>query len=233
MNDETRALIEAEKNTTIAPPVSASSVPSNIGRGEPTSNSDSIIAAQKEKDLSEIKDNEKFKQLSKAITEREIGYKLQENALTIQGKEFQNQYDEYVLKKKKEALAFRIKKERNIVSQQVKAELNEEKRRISEKRFGYLYEADGTYTYYEKDVSGKLIELQAIKYKNFTPSYSINRLKELQNWYKNQTETAQKAIWTTVKFVFFSGIAVASVFIIIKLLRWLAVSGALGAVFGA
>ena len=108
--NETRALIEAEKNTTIAPPVSASSVPINIGRGEPTSNSDSIIAAQKEKDLSEIKDNEKFKQLSKAITEREIGYKLQENALTIQGKEFQNQYDEYVLKKKKRSVGVPNKK---------------------------------------------------------------------------------------------------------------------------
>jgi hypothetical protein len=91
-----------------------------------------------------------------------------------------------------------------------------------------LYEQDGTYTYSEKGNDGKIIEKTAIKYKDFTASYSINRLKEFQNWYKNQTATVQKIIWSSVKFFVIGGIAVAFIAILIRIIRWLAISGALG-----
>ena len=68
------------------------------------------------------------------------------------------------------------------------------------------------------------------KYKNFTPSWTINKMKEVSNWYKNQTETVQKMIWHTVKFVIFGGAGVGVCFLLYKVVRWLAASGALNTI---
>lgn len=215
MTEETKQLIEKEKQF------------SEITKITDISSSD-IIKKQKEKDLSNIQNNENFQKLSREITERDVAVKMQKDANEVLSGELKNKYDEYYLKKQKESLDFRMKKEKNIIAQQIKAELKEEKRRIAEIRFGYLYEQDGTYTYSEKGNDGKIIEKTAIKYKDFTASYSINRLKEFQNWYKNQTATVQKIIWSSVKFFVIGGIAVAFIAILIRIIRWLAISGALG-----
>ena len=55
-------------------------------------------------------------------------------------------------------------------------------------------------------------------------------MKEVSNWYKNQTETVQKMIWHTVKFVIFGGAGVGVCYILYKAVRWLAASGALNTI---
>ena len=108
----------------------------------------------------------------------------------------------------------------------MRADVKATKRRIAEQRFGYLYTPDGTYTYKDKDGN----DVTTTKYKNFTPSWTINKMKEVSNWYKNQTETVQKMIWHTVKFVIFGGAGVGVCYILYKAVRWLAASGALNTI---
>lgn len=190
------------------------------------STADDVIKRQELKDLQAISENEEFQNASRELNTRKVAGKLEEEANKVLDKELQNELDKYRLKKIKEELDYRQKKEKRIVKQQVRADVKATKRRIAEQRFGYLYIPDGTYTYVDKDGN----EQTAIKYKNFTPSWSINKMKEVSNWYKNQTETVQKIIWNTVRFVIFGGMGAAVCYVIYRAVRWLASSGALNTI---
>lgn len=190
------------------------------------STADDVIKQQQLKDLQKISENEEFRNASLQLNTRTVASKLDEEANKVLDKELQNELDKYRLKKIKEELDYRQKKEKRIVKQQVRADVKATKRRIAEQRFGYLYTPDGTYTYKDKDGN----DVTTTKYKNFTPSWTINKMKEVSNWYKNQTETVQKMIWHTVKFVIFGGAGVGVCFLLYKVVRWLAASGALNTI---
>ena len=168
---------------------------------------ETILQAQREKDLAEISKDEKFLNASKEVNARDMAVSLRQKANQIQNEELNRQWEEYLLKKKKEEQAYRTKLEKNILKQEIQAEINEKKRLIAERRYGYLYKREGE------------------SYKDFTQSKTINRLKEINNWYKGLTDNVQKAIKTTVKFIFKAGITLGALYLGYRVLIFLSNSG--------
>ena len=166
-----------------------------------------IIETQRKKDLQDISKDEGFLSASKEVNARDVANTLRAKSNDIQNEELNRELEEYILKKKKEKLDLEAKLGKDLMKQEVKADINEKKRLIAEKRYGYLY----------TEVNGK--------YKDFTQSKSINRFKEINNWYKGLSDNLQKAISTTVKFMFKAGITVGAVYVAYKLLQIATSSG--------
>lgn len=192
----------------------------------------SLIEEQRKKNIKDLSENADFQKASYLVDEQKVVTELARQQITTEEVKLENELRTYVLKKQKEQLAYRKRKEKKLIKAEVKAEVKEAKRIIAEKRFGYLYEEDGTYTTTNKTENGETITITHTKYKDFSPSYTINKMKEIQNWYKNQTEIVQKIIWNTVKLVTFGGLGAAVIFIIIKGLKWLSQSGILNNIGG-
>lgn len=182
---------------------------------------ESVIEEQRQKNYSEIAKNEKFQKRSTEIDARTVGAKLDKDDNEAYKQELENQYARYELDKKKEALDYRMKLERKTTKEKVKADVAEVKREIALQRYGYLYkptkkevlDADGNTV---KDENGNVV-YQEIPAKDFTPSKFINWTKEFANWYGNLSKSMQNVIKTTLKILFFCGIA--------ALLIWGAVTG--------
>ena len=182
---------------------------------------ESVIEEQRQKNYSEIAKNEKFQKRSTEIDARTVGAKLDKDDNEAYKQELENQYARYELDKKKEALDYRMKLERKTTKEKVKADVAEVKREIALQRYGYLYkptkkevlDADGNTV---KDENGNVV-YQEIPAKDFTPSKFINWTKEFANWYGNLSKSMQNVIKTTLKILFFGGIA--------ALLIWGAVTG--------
>ena len=71
-----------------------------------------------------------------------------------------------------------------------------------------------------------------MRYKNFTISKTINRLREFSNWYKNLADTTRKIIGTTLKVLLICGIIAAAGFTLYGLIKWLINSGILNVALG-
>lgn len=209
MTDEMRKLIDQEKVREItaclredeeAPP-KQSSTPAKADVSK-------IVDAQRAKDLEDISKNEKFTTMSTEITAREAYNELKKKDNEIKDEELKREWEEYLLKKKKEEQDYRTALEKDLIKQEVKADVYAKKREISIKRYGYLY---------QKAEDGSL--------KDFSPSKVLNRYKELARWYQSLTDPTRKIINTTTKLLLRIGIIVAIGFALYGIIKWIVSSG--------
>ena len=228
--DETTA--QVTELVTNNPSYIPADVQSTIDNISELTGTDSLIESQRKKNIEQLSNDVEFQRASYMVDEQRVAAELASQQIDNEQKKLENELKTYILKTQKAQLDYRKKMERRLIRQGVKAEIKQAKRLIAERRFGYLYQEDGTYTTIEKDQNGNSVEVQHTKYKDFSPSYTINKMKEIQNWYKNQTEIVQKAIWNTVKFVIFGGLGVGIIYIVIKALKWLSQSGILNNIGG-
>lgn len=167
-----------------------------------------IIDAQRAKDLEDISKNEKFTTMSTEITAREAYNELKKKDNEIKDEELQREWEEYLLRKKKEEQDYRTALEKDLIKQEVKADVYAKKREIAIKRYGYLY---------TKAEDGSL--------KDFSPSKALNRYRELANWYKSLTEPTRKMLNTTAKLLIRIGVVTAIGFALYGIIKWIISSG--------
>lgn len=160
-----------------------------------------VVNEQKQKDYKAISANEDFQRQSLSIHARGVSAALREEEVEIEDQELRNELQAYAVKKKKEELDYRAKKEKDIVRQEVKAQVFEKKYEIARKRYGYLYTSK-TEKRTDADGNEYMVEVPP---KDFTPNKVINKLKEITHYYNNLSKTAQHAIWITVKLVLVVG----------------------------
>lgn len=192
---------------------------------------ESVIEEQRQKNYAQIAKNEEFQKRSTEIDARAVGAKLDKDDNEAYQQELENQYARYELDKKKEALDYRMKLERKTTKEKVKADVAIIKRETALKRYGYLYKPTRKEVLDEngnpmKDEDGNII-YQEIPAKDFTPSKFINQTREFTNWYNNLSTSMQKLIKTTLKIVFFGGLAALVVWLAVTGVKWLVDSGVL------
>lgn len=192
---------------------------------------ESVIEEQRQKNYAEIAKSEKFQKRSTEIDARTVGAKLDKDDNEAYKQELENQYARYELNKKKEALDYRMKLERKTTKEKVKADVAIIKRETALKRYGYLYKPTKKEVLDEngnplKDENGNII-YQEIPAKDFTPSKFINQTREFANWYNNLSTSMQKLIKTTLKIIFFGGLAAILVWLAVTGVKWLVDSGIL------
>ena len=162
-----------------------------------------IVQEQQQKDIDNFKDTEDFKKASRELAERKVLGEFKKEALAVLDGDLKNQYQEYVLKKEKERLDYIMENEKPLIKEKAKADLMEQKIKIAEQRYGYLYQR-----VIVEDIDDKGNKIQKVVYKDFTPSKFLNVLKELASKYKNLSQTTRSAILTTLKIIFGVGISV-------------------------
>ena len=173
-----------------------------------TSQATNIVKEQQQKDIDNYKDSEDFKKASRDLAERKVLGEFKKEALAVLDGDLKNQYQEYVLKKEKERLDYIMENEKPLIKEKAKADLMEQKIKIAEQRYGYLYQR-----VIVKDIDDDGNEISKVVYKDFTPSKFLNTLKEIASKYKNLSQTTRSAIWTTLKVIFGVGMAVLVVWL--------------------
>ena len=201
-------------------PIVATPEAENLPVTGETKTVEQIIEDQKQRDLTAIQQDENFQKASHELNFRDAESNLTSKALIIADKELSNQYEKYKLDQKKELLHETIKAEKGLIKEQAKAEKYDKKRKIAEKRYGYLY--DTTEITILDDEGNKITKTV---YKEFTPSKAINRFKEFNNWYVNLTDGARKFIETSCKTILKLGFWAALGGAIYGLVMWLLNSG--------
>ena len=196
-----------------------------------TISDDSIIEEQHKKNLAAIAQNEEFKRASMTNDMRAVGAKLQKAENDTWDAELANEYKRYELNKRKEALDYKTKLEKNITKEQVKAEVANKKYDVALARYGYLYKPQVKQILDENgepilDENGKPMT-KVIPAKDFTPNKFINKTKELVNFYDNLSSQVKKAIWVSLKLVLVAGGIVALVFGFKALIGYLEQAGIL------
>lgn len=167
-----------------------------------------IVKAQREKDFKEIASHEAFLEASKTTHAKEIANILHKKDLEIKDEELNRQWEEYLLRKKKEEIDYRVKQEKGLTKQRVLADIKQTKREIAIKRYGHLY---------KKDENGDPID--------FTVSTFINKYEEVARWYKSLTDNTRRIINTTVKFIFRISLTGGLVYLAYRVLQWLVSNG--------
>ena len=190
-----------------------------------------IIEAQRAENLRKISESDVFKKKSAEVDVRKVNADLDKDANEVLSDELKNELDQYEIKKRKQALDYKQKLEKNVVKEEVKAEIASKRYETALKRYGYLYKPVYKDALDESgnpllDEEGNKIKI-LVPNKDFTPNKFINRSKELANWYDNLSDTIKKAIWTTVKMSLFVGLGSLVIWLIIELFKKLAASGAL------
>ena len=198
-----------------------------VTREDNTPTAKKIIEDTKVDVLKAISTDESFRNATKELAERDVNAKLREDALKVLDAEQKNQLAEYTLRKEKERLDYIAAHERSIEREEIKAKLYQRKRKSAEDRYGYLYKQEIVTML---DENGN--EIQQVRYKNFTISKTINRLREFSNWYKNLADTTRKIIGTTLKVLLICGIIAAAGFTLYGLIKWLIHSGILNVALG-
>ena len=166
---------------------------------------ESIIADQHKKNLAVIAENEAFQKVALSNDLRSVGAKLQAEENQTWNDELENEYKRYELSKKKEALDYKTKLEKNIVKDEVKAEVANKKYSVALARYGYLYKSQ-TKPVLDKngdpvlDENGKPVTT-TIPAKDFTPNKFINKTKELVAFYDNLSDEIKKVIWVSFKLL--------------------------------
>lgn len=188
-----------------------------------------VVEEQAKKDYVAISENEEFRRASLETHTREVSAELQSKANEIQDKELQNEYQAYLLKKKKEELDYRVRREKDIIKQDVKAQVFQKKYSIAKQRYGYLYNP----TWQDKlDENGKPMKnengepiRELVPSKDFTSNSFLNKMREFEHYYENLSVTARKAIWTALKTVLIIGGIALGGFLLWKLVAFIANSG--------
>ena len=139
---------------------------------------------------------EDFKKLTDEITRRSAEAELGKDMLEILNQEQKNALATYVLECEKKKLDFKQKKEKDIIEEEIKAEVFKKKVEILQKRYGHLY---------EKDEQGNI--------KNFVPSKSYNKYKSFVNWWDNTSDGFKKITKGILKVLL--GIGIIALIIIL------------------
>lgn len=192
------------------------------------SSAQEVIKKQREKDLYLIAEDESFQKASHDVASRDVAAKLRAEALEVLSAEQRNALAEYTLKKEKERLDYRVRFEKKIDKEEIRAEVYNRKVKNAEAMYGRYYKQEVVDTL---DKDGNVIKV--VRYKNFTTSKFVNRIRVFANWYNNLAEGSRKVIWTTVKIVIFTGILVGVGFGLYGIFKWLANSGILNNLAGA
>ena len=162
-----------------------------------------IVEEQQMEDIKSFKDSSDFKSASKQLAERKVLSEFKKEALEVLSAENKNQLQEYLLKKEKERLDYIMEKEKPLIREKAKADLMEQRKKIAEQRYGYLYKREIV-----DDIDENGNKIQKVQYKDFTSSKFLNTLKELATKYNNLSDTTKKSIWTTFKTILIIGVIV-------------------------
>lgn len=153
----------------------------------------------------EVVKGEQYRKLTQEITERKFEVDLGKDMLGILSDEHQLELSKYALDCKKEQLAFRKRKEKKVIIEEVKATIKERKVNALKKRYGYMY---------KQDANGNLID--------FIPSKSYNRNREIANWWNGQSDNFRKYVKGTLKILFWGAVAVLIFIVGKELFEWIA-----------
>lgn len=151
--------------------------------------------------LDNIKDSEDFKKQANNLYMQKSLADFESEALVIKNQELDNEYEKYKLEKKKELLNRKIKFEKSLIKERVKAEIKEEKRKIALKRYGYLTPLLNEKGEVIRDEQGNI----QIDYSKFTPNKFSNVIKEFEYNYNNLNKSTRKLIWGTIKTILLIG----------------------------
>jgi len=166
-------------------------------------NMKSEIQKQYNDNKSEIIKSDDFKNITREITERSAKAQLSKDMLEILNEEQKNALTAHILKCEQIKIEYRTKKEKKIILEEIKADLEQKRTDALKKRYGYLYLKD------EKD------ELM-----NFIPKKSYNVCRELSYRYSGTSDTFRKVVKTTLKTVFWVGISALLVYLLYTGFSW-------------
>lgn len=162
--------------------------------------------------------NDKVKEL--ALRALQSNADKEENAIDEQ--DISNALTRYRIKCEQDKLKLRTKLEKKVIVQEVKADIFIKKYNNTIKRYGYLYDLETVETV---DING--IPITITRPKDFTISQFANRMKAFSKWYKNLGDTTKILIKNTWKIVFWVGVSVAIVTILLNVMKYLSNSGIL------
>ena len=194
---------------------------------EKNSAAQAVIDKQRERDLNAIAEDESFQKASHDVASRDVAAKLRAEALDVLSAEQRNALAEYTLKKEKERLDYRVRFEKKIDKEEIRAEVYARKVRNAEAMYGQYYKQEVVETL---DQDGNVVK--TVRYKNFTTSKFVNKIRVFANWYNNLAEGSRKVIWTTIKIVFFGGLTAGVIAILVRVFKWLVSSGILNNLAG-
>jgi len=153
----------------------------------------------------ELINNEEFRQITRNIVERGAKAELSDHMLTILTAEQKNELRTYLLECEKQKLAYRKKKEKGVIAEEVKAEISNKRIEALKKRYGYLY---------PKDDKGEPI--------GFIANKTVNKYKEFCNWWDGTSDGFKRIVKGTLKVLLWSGIAVLVCILGYRALKWIA-----------
>lgn len=175
---------------------------------------DSIVDEARQPVMQQIANSEEFKRETQKLYHKEVAVDFAEKTIKLADRELNNQYEQYALSKKKELLDLRVKYEKGLIKEQVKAQVQQQKIDIALKRYGYLTPLYDENNEVVKDKDGNVV----VDMSKFTPNKPSNRFKELEFNYRNMSQTARKIIWTTIKTVVIVGLIALGGWLIYKYL---------------
>lgn len=179
-----------------------------------TPKTDSIVDEARQPVMQQIANSEEFKRETQKLYHKEVAVDFAEKTIKLADRELNNQYEQYALSKKKELLDLRVKYEKGLIKEQVKAQVQQQKIDIALKRYGYLTPLYDENNEVVKDKDGNVV----VDMSKFTPNKPSNRFKELEFNYRNMSQTARKIIWTTIKTVVIVGLIALCGWLIYKYL---------------
>lgn len=163
------------------------------------------VSKQYEDNKKTLMDKEDFKELTKQITERATKVQLSKDMLAIMSEEQKNAITNYALECQKKQFEYRRKLEKNLICEEVRAEVQNKKIEILKKRYGHLY---------KKDQNGEIID--------FIPSKFHNVTKEIANWWNSTSDNFKKIVYATLKLAFWGVVLWLVVKYGYQILKWIA-----------
>ena len=194
-----------------------------IAKVEPAAAAAPLVTEELAKARQAVAQGEGFQKASRELATEDMRVALHAEALAVLSAEQKNALAEYTLKKEKERLDYRIKFEKEIDREEIRAEVYARKVATAEAMYGRYYKQE-VVDVLDKD--GNVVKV--VRYKNFTTSKFVNRIRVFANWYSNLAEGSRKIIWTTIKIVLICGLIVGIGFGLYGIVKWLANSGVLG-----
>ena len=161
-------------------------------------NVSNIIKEQYKKNKETIAGEENFIKATKDITERAVYAQLEDDALKVLSQEQKNELAKYIFNLNKDMLDYRKKKEKQIVLEEIKSELQNKKIEALKKRFGYLYKEN----------------------EPFIPSKFHNIQKEIVNRWESTSINTKKIIKGVLRILFYGGIAVIIAVVGSNIIKW-------------
>lgn len=153
----------------------------------------------------ELMSNEDFQKVTHEIVQRGAQAELDQHMISILSAEQKNELSKYALECEKQKLAYKKKKEKGVIAEEVKAEVANKKIEALKKRYGYLY---------EKDNNGEPI--------GFIANKTVNKYKEFCNWYDGTSNGFKKVVKATLKVLLWGGVAVLVCLLGYRAIKWIA-----------